>query len=72
MSSGAESYILERHNERTDIGYGVRFCFVGLHGQPDTVKGGIIISHLHDDGEVCEGSVTFDIPENAHLSSRPK
>lgn len=30
----------------------------------DNDKTGIIVGHVHEDGEVCEGAVIFDTPEN--------
>jgi len=53
-----------------DIGHGVHVRFTGIYGQPDDIKGGIIVAHRHDDGQVCEGHVTFDVPENR--DDRPK
>jgi len=31
---------------------------------PDNERTGIIVGHVHADGEVCEGAVLFDTPEN--------
>lgn len=30
----------------------------------DNDKTGIIVGHVHEDGEICEGAVLFDTPEN--------
>lgn len=40
----------------------------------DNDRTGIIVGHVHDDGEVCEGVVLFDTPENQRGSdaNRPR
>lgn len=30
----------------------------------DNPKTGVIVGHVHPDGEICEGAVLFDTPEN--------
>lgn len=53
-----------------DLGHGISARFVGWHperdlnpqydGVPDVERFGLIISHRHDDGTLCEGSIHFD------------
>ena len=55
------------------IGHGVYIRFTGIHGQPADVKGGLIVAHVHEDGELCEGGVTFAVPETDHYPvDRPR
>lgn len=42
------------------IGHGVHFKWTGAYGTDE--RTGIIISHLHEDGALCAGSVLFDLP----------
>lgn len=52
-----------------DFGHGIEGRFIGWHPDPDLNpqydgasedRWGLIVSHIHADGEVCEGVVTFD------------
>lgn len=62
-----------------DIGNGVRIRYLGWHpdrelnpqyvGVPDIDKYGIIVSHLHQDGSVCEGFVTFNTQQSRTLNN---
>lgn len=55
------------------IGHGVFISYTGVYGQPDDVKGGLIVAHRHDDGQLCEGSVTFAVPVTDHYADdRPR
>lgn len=38
---------------------------------PDNDRTGIIVGHVHADGEICEGAVLFDTPENQREAGRP-
>lgn len=54
-----------RHNERPlDLGHGVRGTFTQVYGDETNQIAGLHLSHIHDDGMVCEGHVTFDLPIN--------
>lgn len=61
-------------SDRLELGHGVYARWLAfapdrdLNPQyahlPDNDRTGIIVGHVHDDGEVCEGAVLFDTPEN--------
>lgn len=54
---------LARHMEmKLDLGHGVRAEFTGLYGDQENTRTGLFISHMHEDGMDCIGSVTFDLP----------
>lgn len=44
-----------------DIGHGVVIRFYSNKGCD---KAGVLLYHRHEDGAVCGGSVTFDVPAN--------
>lgn len=62
-----------------DLGHGVYFRWLAfcpdrdlnphLAHLEDNDRTGIVIGHVHEDGEVCEGSVLFDTPENQRGSA---
>ena len=50
-----------RHNDRPmDLGHGIRAQLFTLHADRESDPAGLIISHIHDDDQVCEGSLHFD------------
>lgn len=63
-NEGPSGFHRRMHDEGQDIGGGVhiRYFVVGSDLPDREEHGGLIISHLHDDGEVCQGSVNFDTP----------
>lgn len=69
-----------------DLGAGVYFRWLSfspdrdlnphLAHLPDNDRTGIIVGHVHPnppdgDGEICEGAVLFDTPENQREAGRP-
>lgn len=58
-----------RHQAKPlDLGSGVRAEFTTMYSDPTDAKAGLILSHIHDDGLVCESSVTFDVPAAAAVT----
>lgn len=66
--SGSAGYLDRKFEEEsTDLGHGVRIRSFSV-GRPP-VPAGVFVMHRHDDGELCMGSVMFDVPETAKFEN---
>lgn len=75
QDSGGEGYLMRKFlHESEDIGHGVRIrYFSAKHPVTDEqVRCGIFVQHLHDDGELCIGSVFLDTPGADRFTREPK
>lgn len=63
-----------------DLGHGITGRFIGwspdrelnpqYDGIPDDERAGLVIWHVHEDGNDCEGMVTLDTPVHRQLVAR--